>query len=100
MAKVDEITKRFWNKLIVAYVKYYPKLKHKVAIIYARWTFWANARSSLFSNVYALSPHYCLFELSVTLSRYAHPYFLLYAPLLWLCLKSSSIGLISSSYHT
>jgi hypothetical protein len=25
MAKVDEITKRFWNKLIVAYVKYYPK---------------------------------------------------------------------------
>lgn len=25
MAKVDEVTKRFWNKLIVAYVKYYPK---------------------------------------------------------------------------
>lgn len=24
MAKVDEITKRFWSKLIVSYVKYYP----------------------------------------------------------------------------
>ncbi len=45
----------------------------------------ANVRSSLFSNVYALSPHCCLFELAVALSRYAHPYFLLYAPLIRHC---------------
>ena len=39
-----------------------------------------------FFNVYALSPHCCLFELSVALSRFAHPYILLYAPLIWLYL--------------